>query len=51
MDDSLKILTDDEVKDFVVKNFGKWFKSKKKNCTPNFVKNFLVKLLHCFISS
>ena len=30
----LKILTDNEVKDFVVKNFGKYFKStKEKLCS------------------
>ena len=29
-DDYLKILTDEEVKDFVIKNFGKYFKSSKE---------------------
>ena len=28
--DYLKILTDDKVRDFVVKNLGKYFKSTKK---------------------
>ena len=30
IDDYLKILTDDEVKDFVVKNFCEYFKSSKE---------------------
>ena len=29
--DYLKILTDDELKDFVVVNFGEYFKSMKEN--------------------
>ena len=29
--DYLKILTDDELKDFVVVNFGEYFKSTKEN--------------------
>ena len=30
IDDYLKILTDDELKDFVVKNFCEYFKSSKE---------------------
>ena len=49
--DYLKILTDDEVKDFVVKIFGEYLNLRKKNCIQNFVKNkILEKLLNCFIS-
>ena len=34
IDDYLKILTDNEVTDFVVKNFGEYFKStKEKLCS------------------
>ena len=32
MDDYLKILTDGEVKDFEVINFGEYFKSTKEIC-------------------
>ena len=35
IDDYLKILTDDEVKDFVVINFDEYFKSTKENCVLN----------------
>ena len=35
IDDYLKILTDDEVKDFVVINFDEYFKSAKENCVLN----------------
>ena len=34
IDDYLKILTDDEVKDFVVINFGEYFKSMKEDLYP-----------------
>ena len=30
IDDYLKVFTDEKVKDFVVKTFGKYFKSTKK---------------------
>ena len=40
--DYLKILTDEDVKDFVVINIGKCFEKKKK-------KKISAKLLNCFI--
>ena len=33
--DYLKIITDDEVRDFVAINFSKFFESKRKNCILN----------------
>ena len=37
IDDDLKILTGDEVKDFVAKNFGEYFQSTKgKLCSKSF---------------
>ena len=34
IDDCLKILTDDEIKDFVVINFSEYFKSTKEKLYP-----------------
>ena len=36
IDDYLKILLEDEVKDFVVLNFGEYFKSMKENLYSKF---------------
>ena len=36
--DNLQILTDDEVKDFLVKNFGEYFKSMGANLYPQLSK-------------
>ena len=48
--DYLKILTDDEVEDFVVVNFGEYFKKKKKKLYSKVSeKQNLEKLLNCFI--
>ena len=50
IDDYLRIQSDNEVKDFVVKHFGEYFKSMKKHCILNFANNkILEKLLNCFI--
>ena len=35
IDNYFKILTDEEVKDFVAINFSEYFKSTKKNCIIN----------------
>ena len=43
IDGYLELLTDEEVKDFVARNFSEYFKSKEK-------KKVLEKLLNCFIS-
>ena len=47
----LKILADEEVKIFLRINFGKHFKSTRKNYILNYVekKYILEKLLNCFI--
>ena len=34
-DDYLKILSDEEVKEFVAINFSEYFRSAKKNCILN----------------
>ena len=52
--DYLRILNDNEVKDFVVTNFGEYFKSTKKNCVLNFVEQELKKvdeLLYIFLTT
>ena len=43
IDGYLELLTDEEVKDFIARNFSEYFKSKEK-------KKVLEKLLNCFIS-
>ena len=43
IDGYLELLTDEEVKDFVARNFSEYFKSKEK-------KKVLEKLLNCFMS-
>ena len=48
--DYLKILTDDEVEDFAVINFGKYFKyAKEKLYSKVSEKQNLEKLLNCLI--
>ena len=51
IDDNLKILTDDEVKDFVAINFSEYFKSTiEKLYSKLSTEHNLRKLLNCFIS-
>ena len=49
--DYLKILTDEEVKDFVAVNFGEYFKSKREKLysTLDTKKKILEEFLNCFI--
>ena len=49
--DYLKILTDKEVKDFVLINFGKYFKYTREKFYSKISKKILVKLLNCFVVS
>ena len=44
IDNYLKIFIDHEVKDFVVKNFGEYFKSTKKIFILNLAKNKLLEI-------
>ena len=41
--DYLKTLTNDEVKDFAVINFGEYLKSSKKTCVLNYVRNRILR--------
>ena len=51
IDDYLKILTDDEVKDFVVINFGEYFKSMKEDLYLKlYEEQNIRKLLNCLRS-
>ena len=49
--DYLKLLTDDQLKDFVAINLGEYFKSMKGSCILGYMRNkILEKLLKHFIS-
>ena len=51
LNDCLKILIDDEVKDFVAINFSEYFKpTREKLCSKLSDEKIMEKLLNCFMS-